>query len=1124
VSTQDRRQQIDRELVRLRDALAEPVIDILRKRYGDRWPHKVVAHARKREPNRQQEDPAKGAASWRRDPRKLLRLVEDEWNVVRDLFSPDVHARVRGDARALRRLGNKAAHYEIALGAPDEARERVERILLALGKDDYEETRADEEPIAASSWPARLADPGGERVWEFVEQIAGGSGQATGVCRYRERRRLYGGWVDVAVKFFPKEHRAVAQAEYDLLRTLSREPFVVGVVSAPIEISEGVALVLDWVPGATLKEVRAEHLPAAAIADIVLQIAHGLHQLATYDKVAHLDLKPSNLMLDRQRTNPRVVFIDLGVAQLGDQRIVHGHTEDYAAPEQLGDGPVGPDADRWALGLIAWELAVGRSVAELVDDPKLHGPARAKRVAQRARSEMSAEHPLAPAIVALLANEPSERANRDQLKELLAPLRAAQSHRPPAVREPVIDALLRQAREFETAGRHDQAASAYRSADKRGSGAAALNVGERLEQAGDLDAALRAYTRASERGVSEGTLRVGRILEHRHQIQQALTYYEHAAERQAHPRAFVRLATARYADALEEHAAWHDEWVQATANGDLELPKLDPGVSEQHDDARGLLSTAYDLGDAEAAWRLGKIDEAVTRGSVHAVLLQRRAQVFLLVDERGGAFIDVGRDVPSLESLYMEHPGAVLEDVKWLRDRHPLRAAVLWAEFKLGAYADATTWRSWREDTWDPTEQVVCDVDDDSEAEEASEEALIARLFVRAGEVDRAEEWYCRHPPYETEAERWEAFRFFKTQRGVEAAATFARSRRCRRERVPMLENLDLPVTRADEVEFVRESRDARAALRLGRRVHDELGLVAAAEWFALAAERGATAALLGSDALSQGEVREALESHALALEAREPAVAAAHEVDQGREPPPEIVQVWRQADEVGSELALLRLHDEETLEVRTEALRRAEQSGRIRTHLSVGLVLQLNEHDPEGALQIASRLRALAWQSGPQGAVVDAVDVDPYDPNNDYARAAVCASVLVRAQAECVDPDDIRSLYWALEGSLWFYRDTAGEAVCSLARHFVRHRRRQDLALGMLRHAWKMGVYEVGPELGRQLATSDWPAAHRLLLEAEHRRVRGASQTLGELARARGEHDIAEAAFDRIAKRESGS
>jgi serine/threonine-protein kinase len=126
-------------------------------------------------------------------------------------------------------------------------------------------------------------------------------------------------------------------------------------------------LVMDLVDGRSLRQLLADGplAPDRALA-IVDGIADAL-DAAHARGVIHRDLKPDNIMIAGER---RVHVLDFGLAKLvqPDAPIAPGTltgqgtwlgTPGYMAPEQWSADGAGPASDRYALGVIAFELLAG---------------------------------------------------------------------------------------------------------------------------------------------------------------------------------------------------------------------------------------------------------------------------------------------------------------------------------------------------------------------------------------------------------------------------------------------------------------------------------------------------------------------------------------------------------------------------------------------------------------------------------------------------------------------------------------------------------------------------------------------------------------------------------------------
>lgn len=107
-------------------------------------------------------------------------------------------------------------------------------------------------------------------------------------------------------------------------------------------------------------------LPNEQALHIVREIARAL-DYAHSAGLLHRDVKPANILL-RARTSPeQVLLTDFGIAKSGDEASSLTETGTlmatlhYAAPEQLGGGPLGPFTDQYALACTLFRLLAGRA-------------------------------------------------------------------------------------------------------------------------------------------------------------------------------------------------------------------------------------------------------------------------------------------------------------------------------------------------------------------------------------------------------------------------------------------------------------------------------------------------------------------------------------------------------------------------------------------------------------------------------------------------------------------------------------------------------------------------------------------------------------------------------------------
>ena len=103
--------------------------------------------------------------------------------------------------------------------------------------------------------------------------------------------------------------------------------------------------------------------------------------------VIHRDLKPDNVYLAGQGSEPRVLLMDFGIAKVLQESAVRTQTGSrmgtvaYMAPEQIqASKSVGVAADIWSLGVVLYELLCGRRPFESDSDLLLAGVVVAAQV------------------------------------------------------------------------------------------------------------------------------------------------------------------------------------------------------------------------------------------------------------------------------------------------------------------------------------------------------------------------------------------------------------------------------------------------------------------------------------------------------------------------------------------------------------------------------------------------------------------------------------------------------------------------------------------------------------------------------------------------------------------------
>src|SRR4051794_41026071 len=122
-------------------------------------------------------------------------------------------------------------------------------------------------------------------------------------------------------------------------------------------------LVMELVDGLSLLQLLRSTgaLPLERAVALLRQVADAL-DYAHARGVVHRDIKPSNIIVT---PSDHVTLIDFGIARALDESrltrvgVVVG-TFEYMAPEIVTEGGGSPGADRYALGIVAYQMITGR--------------------------------------------------------------------------------------------------------------------------------------------------------------------------------------------------------------------------------------------------------------------------------------------------------------------------------------------------------------------------------------------------------------------------------------------------------------------------------------------------------------------------------------------------------------------------------------------------------------------------------------------------------------------------------------------------------------------------------------------------------------------------------------------
>ena len=126
-------------------------------------------------------------------------------------------------------------------------------------------------------------------------------------------------------------------------------------------------MVMDFVRGMplskllALRESSAQPIVEADLLELLLPLLEGL-KVIHGSEVYHRDIKPSNILIQNDTNQP--VLIDFGAAKQTATGLTHSvapYTDGYAAPEQIGEGRIGPWTDLYGVGAVMWRAIAGGS-------------------------------------------------------------------------------------------------------------------------------------------------------------------------------------------------------------------------------------------------------------------------------------------------------------------------------------------------------------------------------------------------------------------------------------------------------------------------------------------------------------------------------------------------------------------------------------------------------------------------------------------------------------------------------------------------------------------------------------------------------------------------------------------
>ncbi len=195
-------------------------------------------------------------------------------------------------------------------------------------------------------------------------------------------------------------------------------------------------LVMEYVDGMSLAEAVARDGPFSPddAAPLLQQVAGAL-AAAHAAGIVHRDVKPSNVLLDRDR---RARLTDFGIARIATDPVLTQTgmltgSPAYLAPEVAAGERGGAAADVWSLGATAFHLLAGRPPYEIGD----HVLAGLYRIVHDDPPRLDDAGWLSPLLDGTLVKDPERRWSMSRARDFLADpagRSAVPVERPPATR------------------------------------------------------------------------------------------------------------------------------------------------------------------------------------------------------------------------------------------------------------------------------------------------------------------------------------------------------------------------------------------------------------------------------------------------------------------------------------------------------------------------------------------------------------------------------------------------------------------------------------------------------------------------------------------------------------------
>lgn len=172
--------------------------------------------------------------------------------------------------------------------------------------------------------------------------------------------------VQYAAKYIKRRRSSLAGIHHEIavLLRCRNNARVVRLVEV-FETTTDMVLILEFAAGGELQRIfdQDQCLGEDEARHAMRQILEGLAYLHERN-IAHLDLKPQNLLLTREDCCEDIKLCDFGVSKVLDPGVVVREmlgTPDYVAPEVINFEPISLASDIWSVGVLTYVLLSGFS-------------------------------------------------------------------------------------------------------------------------------------------------------------------------------------------------------------------------------------------------------------------------------------------------------------------------------------------------------------------------------------------------------------------------------------------------------------------------------------------------------------------------------------------------------------------------------------------------------------------------------------------------------------------------------------------------------------------------------------------------------------------------------------------